>query len=204
MARPVSAATKSIELFAKILASKGEIGGIELYRFALEWAILVVDSGQTPDEHESRDVVYQNKKGWRYCHRKSGPYMADWIRNGTTKYGRKPGQCLSGVWVDKAAKAAKCYWRQWGPTAPQMLVSFARIYGIERARQAENAFLALPAPELDNDIEADIVEVTPEAMRMPPSTREIVCGNCGSVTLVRYARECNECGERYLSTLYIG
>ena len=200
MSRPVSAASKSIELFAKILASRGDIGGIELYRFALEWAILVVDSGQTPDEHEMKETIYQNKVGWRHCHRKSGPYMADWIRNGTKSYGRKPGQCLSGTWVDKAAKAAKCYWRQWGPTCPQMLASFARIYGIERAQQAETAFLALPAPKFDDD-EPETVEVTPEKFQMPPSSREIVCGNCGSVAMVRYARECNECGERYLASL---
>lgn len=214
MARPVSVATKLCSMYRRILADKGTTLPQTLYQFALEWAILVVNNGQTPDEKAANRTLYTNGKGWRSCHAThtdrygrikdgKGVYLAKYIETGAKKYGNKLGGCLSGTWVETANKTVACYWRQYGPTLELMLTRYQETYGnVSQNVVNEAELLALPCPA--DDDEAEIVEVTPETMRMPPATREIICSNCGSISLVKYADRCNECGERYLSTLYIG
>lgn len=208
MARPVSAATKLNAMYKAILADKGTKLPLSLYRFALEWALVTVNRGQTPYEHEAKECLEQNGKGWRKCHARFGSSLADWIECGMKKYGKKLGNCLTERQLFSAQKMTPMYWRQFGPTLPLMLSRYQEVYGsVSQNVVNEAELLSLPCP--DDDDEAEIVEVTPEvtpeAMRMPPATREIICSNCGSISLVKYADRCNECGERYLASLqYIG
>lgn len=204
MARPVSQSTRFCNMFKAILADKGEKLPASLYRFALEWALVTVNRGQTPFEIDARASLEHNNKGWRKCHANFGGSLADWIETGMKKYHKRLGECLTERQLFSAAKMTPMYWRQFGPTLELMLSRYQEVYGnVSRETVNEATLLALPCPD-DEVIEAETIEVTPEAMRMPPATREIICSNCGSISLVKYADRCNECGERYLSTLYIG
>lgn len=212
MARPVSAVSKLSSMYRRILADKGTTLPQTLYQFALEWAIVVVNNGQTPDEKQANRTLYTNGKGWRACHAThtdkygrikdgKGVYLAKYIENGIRAYGNRLGGCLSGTWIETANKTVACYWRQFGPTLTLMLSRYQETYGNVANVVNEAELLSLPCPDDDNDdvIEAETPVVTAEVFQLPPSSREVTCKNCGCVAVVKFVERCNECGILYAS-----
>jgi len=160
MARPMSEATKMTAYYKAALTKLKSNEEIQEYpgltKFLLEFAILTVWRGQTPDEKEVKAALENNNKGFRKSDAGFGSYLAEYITRNMNN-GRRLGTIITDGYVHKALSLIYKYWRQYGP---YFLVAFNKYktlngYVTSPSASSDEAVVNIPLLPSYDDGECD-------------------------------------------------